>query len=380
MSDSNPFGDSSDDDDDDFFSYKKKGFHKRNVETLAPSSPKRGRRAHKPASTDEALSKLERRRERATKRSLIDMAADEDEDSDVEIVAAAATNDSKPAAASVDLLDSSDDEKPSAPFHVHPYAPVAIMHRSGVAKETCDTIAQARNAMFKLQQAQAYRAEDVYVPAPAVQPIILDVDTAPSPAAAPAKPRNYGPPLHLKLRTNQVINGKRSETSTTETMTIRSMEPFQNLLERYQSKHNIDASESSVKFTLDGERIDLLQTPASYDLEDDDIVEVLVTTLVVRSSKSTTNSHSAAAAAAHLGPLLQLKMRTQEKDGSLVNDVMTIRLNEPLQQLMDKYKKEKEIAASRTVTFSFDGETMSMSRTPASYDMESEDIVEVILK
>lgn len=226
----------------------------------------------------------------------------------------------------------------------------------------------------------------MYIPAaPAAAPVVLTVD-APSPVVQQQQQstRDLGPSIPLKLRTNRVVNGKRSDSSTMETMTIRRNEPFQKLLQRYQSKHDIVAAESSVKFSVDGDRIDLLKTPAFYDLEQDDIVEVLVTTLMVGRSSSTANgnssSASAAASTAHLGPLLQLKMRTQAKNGTITNDVMTIRAAEPLQKLMDKYKKTQKVTATTKVTFSFDGETMNLNRTPTSYDMESEDIVDVVCK
>lgn len=74
-------------------------------------------------------------------------------------------------------------------------------------------------------------------------------------------------------------------------------------------------------------------------------------------------------------------MRTQEQGGSkLTSDFMSIRMNEPLQKLMDKYKKHKKLAASATVIFKFDGETMQLHRTPRSYDMEDEDMVDVVCK
>ena len=56
-------------------------------------------------------------------------------------------------------------EKPHS-FHSHAQTPVVVMQRSGVAKDTCDKIMQARNARFKLQQAQQYHAEDCHVPEP----------------------------------------------------------------------------------------------------------------------------------------------------------------------------------------------------------------------
>ena len=387
-SDDNPFGDSSSDEDDDFFCYQKQEFHKKEEENFVPSPPKR-RRATKQVSTDDALSKLERRRERQSSKPPYSIAAQQDDESDVEAERAVQAAETSQAAAKsdknlVDLLDSSDEDAPSAAaaaatFTAHRQAPVAVMARTGIDMETCIKIAQARHAMHKLEQAQLYHGEDVWVPVPQPQPVVLNLE---SPAVAhpeqPKLPTDLGPTLQLKLRTTHVVNGKRSESPTTEIMSIRRMEPFQKLMERYQSLHNIVPSQSSVKFSVDGENIDLNKNPAFYDFEDDDLVEVLVTSLVVVRT-STSSSATATSATANLGPALQLKLRMQEKNGTTTMDVMTIRENEPLENLMDKYKKKKKLGSAHII-LTFDGDTINLTKTPASYEMESEDIIDVVHK
>jgi hypothetical protein len=313
------------------------------------------------------------------------MTNEDDDDSDVEIVAEITTTTTTPHAAAkkrenpVDLLDSSNDEQKPHSFHSHAQTPVVVMQRSGVAKDTCDKIMQARNARFKLLQAQQYHAEDCYVPelppAAAITTTIVDtieVDTRPT-LSKPTR-QNLGPPLPLVLRTTQIINGKRSSSATTETINIREMEPIQHLMEHYQSKHNIVPAESSVKFSLDGQRMDLLKTPKDYDLEANDIIEVLVTTL-----RTSGASDGNTASTVDYGPPLRFNMRTLDEHGKPSSEFLSIRLNEPLEHLLNKYTKKLNITAKQVI-FKFDGQRMDMKRTPKSYDMEEEDIIDVDLK
>jgi hypothetical protein len=391
---SNPFGDSSDEDDDFFHSYKTSThFHKREATSHDNGSddespPKRARKQVLSA-TDTALDKLQRRRERNKHLKSLKMTNEDDDDSDVEIVAetTTTTTTTTPHAAAkkrenpVDLLDSSDDEQKPHSFHSHAQTPVVVMQRSGVAKDTCDKIMQARNARFKLLQAQQYHAEDCYVPelppaaaAATTATIVetIEVDTRPT-LSKPTR-QNLGPPLPLVLRTTQIINGKRSSSATTETINICEMEPIQHLMERYQSKHNIVPAESSVKFSLEGQRMDLLKTPKDYDLEANDIIEVLVTTL-----RTSGASDGNTASTVDYGPPLRFNMRTLDEHGKPSSEFLSIRLNEPLEHLLNKYTKKLNITAKQVV-FKFDGQRMDMKRTPKSYDMEEEDIIDVDLK
>jgi hypothetical protein len=72
-------------------------------------------------------------------------------------------------------------------------------------------------------------------------------------------------------------------------------------------------------------------------------------------------------------------MRTLDEHGKLSNEFLSIRMNEPLEHLLNKYTKKLNIT-ERQVIFKFDGERMDMKRTPKSYDMEEEDIIDVVLK
>jgi hypothetical protein len=348
---------SDNDSDDGLFSYAKTTFHKNpTVDEETPSFAHKKRKTKGTTDTDHALSMLE---QRCQHNKGIDILA-LDDDSDVEeVVETAATN--KNAAIEV---ESSDDEAPTTRTYSSTTS-VYAMAQHGLPKEACSRIHQARQASYHLRQAQNYHAEDVWIPESKPVPPVVTVDE-PSPALAPTTTQNLGPTLRVTLRTTRVVNGRRSNSNTTDIMTIRRLEPFQRLSERYQTKHSISPSESTVQFSFDGQTMDLTKTPATYDIEDEDLIDVVVQILAIQ-------------APVNLGPHIQLVVRARQANGSITSDTMSIREQEPLQKLVEKYKNHKKLSASAKVHFQFDGTSLNFTKTPKFYDMETDDIIEVKL-
>ena len=56
-------------------------------------------------------------------------------------------------------------------------------------------------------------------------------------------------------------------------MVLGAQEPFQDLMERYQTQAKLQ----NLKFQFDGETLDLKKTPADYDMESGDLMDVLET-------------------------------------------------------------------------------------------------------
>ena len=77
---------------------------------------------------------------------------------------------------------------------------------------------------------------------------------------------------------------------------------------------------------------------------------------------------------ADVGNLIVLTLRRQE-NGKTVEDNMKIGMKEKLAVLADKYKAAKGL---QSVVLQFDGERMNLNNTPESYDMESEDLIDVV--
>ena len=113
------------------------------------------------------------------------------------------------------------------------------------------------------------REGDVWIPEALTQPPVVMLASPPAPAPAT---QNLGPTLRLSLRTTHVVNGKRSDSTSTDNMTIRRLKPFQQLIQCYQNHHSISPSESRVLFSFDGQRMDPTRNPSFYDLEDEDLI------------------------------------------------------------------------------------------------------------
>ena len=76
---------------------------------------------------------------------------------------------------------------------------------------------------------------------------------------------------------------------------------------------------------------------------------------------------------------LKLRQRIGKGKGSkLVEHNVKHRQKEPLENLMDYFKSRiAKASASQQFVFRFDGETLDLKKTPATYDMESMDLIDV---
>lgn len=96
---------------------------------------------------------------------------------------------------------------------------------------------------------------------------------------------------------------------------------------------------------------------------------------------ATQRSSGLKAAAMNLGVPLKVLCRTQmDIAGNTTKQTqkikLTIRNKEPLQSLYDKLFKELLLPPTATLTMTFDGMNLDKSKTPQSYDMENEDLID----
>ena len=81
------------------------------------------------------------------------------------------------------------------------------------------------------------------------------------------------------------------------------------------------------------------------------------------------------------GLQLSLKLRHRigkGKGNKLVEHNVKLRQNEPLENLMQHFKSQiAKASESQQFVFRFDGETLDLKKTPATYDMESMDLIDV---
>ena len=130
-------------------------------------------------------------------------------------------------------------------------------------------------------------------------------------------------------------------------------------LEKAQSYH----AEDVVDVSMEAEVLSVADEAAPSELiddEDDDIIDVTVKQVK-----------------ANLGPTICIKLRTRNGD-----ETYKIKMREPFQSLMDNYVAKNKIPKSKvaTVSFKFDGETLDLTQTPEAFDMENDDMVDVIVK
>ncbi|CAB9498844.1 expressed unknown protein [Seminavis robusta] len=80
-----------------------------------------------------------------------------------------------------------------------------------------------------------------------------------------------------------------------------------------------------------------------------------------------------------LGNAIAVKLRTNE-GGKVKEQMFKIRMQEPMSVLVDKYKTKNNLTQTAKVSFHFDGEQMNPNSTPASFDMEDDELIDVVLK
>jgi hypothetical protein len=161
-------------------------------------------------------------------------------------------------------------------------------------------------------------------------------------------------------------------------VTIYNNETVQVLTERFMAMMNLTPDNSVVTtMQCNGQSLMLQRTLQMYGMQEDSVVDAVV--ILTGLGDFQARAPPAAAVSANLGKSIQLTLRHQ--DGKTISqDVFTIRMKETFQLLADKYRVSKSLDASMKVTFKFDGATMSLTRTPESYDMEDEDLVDLILQ
>lgn len=167
-----------------------------------------------------------------------------------------------------------------------------------------------------------------------------------------------GPRIRLKLRSIEIkADGSKSEPREEECQAF-GLEPMQNVLQRYRKRHNLNEGATTITMIFDGENIEWDRAPQSYDMEDDDIVEV-----TLRPNQ---------------GQRINVKLRNAEQE---VHS-FAIRTMEPLRNLMDQYIAKKKIAKRKQnkLSFQFDGEVLDLGTKPADYDMENEELIDVLMK
>jgi hypothetical protein len=377
-------------DDDDIFHYQKRKFVKTAVGNACKTPPaSASRKRSKQMSTDDTMSILERNKERKEKKlrerinrntsehdsdddsvvEVVDQSkatakSDNNDDSSIEVLAspsasrrnfAASNQPSGRARMPVDLLDSSDDESPRARISQMP-----LSRLKGVSKECMDVLQRSQQATLQLRRAQHYRAEDIQVDTRELERI--------APASNQRQPIDFGSTLRFNCTIQLEINGKKKET-TQEVYTLRENEQIQVLLEKFL-KANAMPTCARINMMLDGIALDMIRTPSSYEMIDGDLIDINGKVNVIPTSIRSNKPQNS------FGPKLTVKLR-RKLGKKMEEHPLEIGQQETFQRIFDAYRESQKLSETR-VTLRFDGECINLSKTPAAYDMESGDLIDVI--
>jgi Ubiquitin-2 like Rad60 SUMO-like len=348
--------------DDDVFKFRARKF-----EMVQPSSPSpaRGRRRKHVDIVKQKLALIEKKNETALRRfkeitEVEDSSSDEHDCKpkgtarklgDDQVMAWQLTKHSDPHPESLES-DSDDD--------VRPAGPMVLASLKGVSKEVLDTLKQSQMAARRLQAAQTYHAEDISVEQnsspfnPPLQQVRL-----PPPNLQTTNHFKPGKILRLECRCQVKMNGK-PQAIQQQRVSTNENQPLSYLMERVKMAFSL-AADARVTMNYDGLLLDLRHTPATYEMESDDIVDVTATVVAMPKAPSSR---------------VTLKLR-HKVGGKVEETVMSHGVDEPFQILMDLYKT-RYMAAGGNCSFRFDGETLSLHLTPARYEMENGELIDVV--
>lgn len=268
---------------------------------------------------------------------------------------------------------------------------------------------QAQQAKARLEKAQEYHAHDVHV---AVQePVAVPTTQTRAIRSTPRSSANnnrcpsgtgMGKILNFTCRCGHIIiNGIKEALAKDKQSTVlivRENEPLSALVERFCRAQSLPHENAKVSMVFDGRKLDTTKTPAFYEMEDEDLIDVSAS-----STRRLTGQKSGS-----LGKSLRFSCRTQIKvvSNSSVPNQIGRRPKRQKQQPQQPSKSEmvtktvvicenqhlgiiaKRLCAAlgdlplatTKVVMRFDGRVLDTEKMPTFYEMEDEDMVEVTIE
>ena len=268
-------------------------------------------------------------------------------------------------------------------------------HDPSVRADSLRAMEQAKAARENLRRAQRYHAEDVEVelpPVPSPSPqarrlsvsntlgsfversAVVDLDSnvitlngARGPISSQAASRSVqsvtysGPTICLSLR----YRGCHSTKEVNTALKIKMDEPLQYLADRFHSHHRSWILGSwSVAFRFDGRNLDLARTPSSYEMEDEDLVDVVIYENGGGVSSIRMNGENARTANGYGDPsAAETVMIHVRRKGESSHHTFRVRKMDPLSKLVAAYCKQYQLSS---VTFEYNGRQLDPSKSPHS--------------
>jgi hypothetical protein len=289
--------------------------------------------------------------------------------------AASSTRKIAPEDALIELLIESSDEEDTQTTYRPRGSQMPLTAFKGASKEAMDVLQKSRLATRSLLQAQYYHAEDihVYVPLSPPRPTVVPKPTYTAPAVL--LPKHQGKTLRITCRIQTELNGKK-QPLVEKIFKVREHDPLQVFLTKFCKETSIPEESARITFSFDGRSLQLCKSAAFYEMEDEDLMDISAKVIAMpsRATMSTTMMNSG-------GPKLSLTLRrrvgkkTEETQFSLGS-------REHFATLLTKYQTKHGNNNSRNqqrIAFQFDGDTLDWHKTPSAYDMESGDLIDVVI-
>jgi Ubiquitin-2 like Rad60 SUMO-like len=172
-------------------------------------------------------------------------------------------------------------------------------------------------------------------------------------------PRIEGPSVVLILR--RAAPGKTAPRE--DRLTIGTQQALQGLVEQYALIHNIP-SPSQIALHFDGDRLNLQKTPAFYEMDGEDLIDVQVV-------------EAAAPAPRPKGPAVVLILRRADAPKATPETRLRLGKQQALQGLVEQYAQMHGIGTWSKISLYFDGDRLNLEKTPLFYEMDEEDLIDV---
>lgn len=273
-------------------------------------------------------------------------------------------------------------------------------------KDTVDALTEARQAMKALQEAQKYRAEDVSFELDKGDEsdiVCVDEPATESSLGATSAGVAFGStatgalggiqasiseaPSGMLIRLNVrvvVLAGKNKDLNGKKVMCkIRTGEKLQQLVDQLsKSCPHLVTGSSDVKLSFDGETLNLAKTPASFDMEDEDLVDALVPSSNASGKVSASTSQKPSVQGIPAASESRVKIRTRIKGGDpRKTNYYSLRKTDPLHKLIGAYetqhRKSSEVLSSCSVYLEYNGRKLKPSSTPEDEGIIDNTLLEI---